>query len=108
MQTLIEQFQAFLANTKLNIPKFYENEKEKDPIAYVKFFTPDSSWTWWVTEWDGEDTFFGLVKGHETELGYFSLSELDEVRGPLGLYIEVDLHFPPTPLSQIQSEEEGK
>ena len=59
----------------------------------VKFFTPDSNWTWYATEFDGEDTFFGLVRGHETELGYFTLSELQSARGPLRMTIERDLHF---------------
>lgn len=59
----------------------------------VKFFSPDSSWTWYATEFDGDDTFFGLVCGLETEFGYFSLSELEKIRGPLGLPIERDLYF---------------
>ena len=36
--------------------------------------------------------FFGLVDGLEAELGYFWLSELTGVRGPLGLPIERDLY----------------
>ena len=68
----------------------------------VKFFTPDSYWTWYATEFDGTDTFFGLVDGQEQELGYFSLSELEDVRGPLGLPVERDLHFNPTPLSEVR------
>ena len=59
----------------------------------VKFFTPDSNWTWYATEFDGEDTFFGLVCGHETALGYFSLRELQSVKGPLGLKIERDRYY---------------
>lgn len=43
--------------------------------------------------------FFGLVIGHEPELGYFSVDELEQVRGRLGLPIERDLHFTPAPLS---------
>jgi len=35
------------------------------------------------------------------ELGYASLRQLKNVRGPLGLGIERDLYFKPTPLSQI-------
>jgi hypothetical protein len=46
--------------------------------------------------------FFGLVSGFEVELGYFSLSELQGARGPLGLPIERDLHFEPTSLRQLQ------
>jgi hypothetical protein len=70
-------------------------------IVRTKFFTPDSNWTWFATEFDGEDTFFGLVAGFEVEMGYFSLSELETVRGPWGLSIERDLWFEPRPLSQL-------
>ena len=83
------------------IPRLYATEKNNDPIAYVKLFTPDSSWTWYVTEYDPEERLcFGLVIGHERELGYFSLEELEEVKGPLGLKIERDLHWEPKPFSQ--------
>ena len=68
-----------------------------EAIAYVKFFSPYSGWTWFATEFDGEDTFFGLVIGHFTELGYFSLSELKS----LGWMIERDRFFTPTPISKL-------
>ncbi len=74
------------------LPALYANEEQGlDAKALVKFFTPDSSWTWYASEFDGEDVFFGLVTGHVAELGYFGLSELEEARGPLGLSIERDL-----------------
>ncbi len=73
-------------------------------VAYVKFFTPDSSWTWFATEFDSEDMFFGLVEGQEKELGYFSLSELQKARGPMGLAIERDLHWTPKTLEEIAPE----
>lgn len=66
-----------------------------DGTAYVKFFTPDAQWTWYATEFDGEDLFFGLVDGFDKEIGYFTLSELKTVRGALGLPIERDLHWTP-------------
>lgn len=84
------------------LPKLYATENVKDPIAQVKFFTPWSSWTWYATEYDGEDTFFGLVYGFERELGYSSLSELEKTRGPMGLRIERDLYFTPKPLSELR------
>ena len=34
-------------------------------IAYVKYFTPDAGWTFYATEFDGRDTFFGLVDGSD-------------------------------------------
>ena len=73
-------------------------------VAHVKFFTPDSNWTWYATEFDGQDTFFGLVDGHEKELGYFSLSELQAVRGPMGLAVERDLYWQPKTLKEIAPE----
>ena len=72
-----------------------------DALAHVKFFTPDSNWTWYASEFDGEDIFYGLVIGFEVEFGYFSLSELQSVHGPLGLPIERDLYFEPKPLRQL-------
>jgi hypothetical protein len=89
---------------KEDLPSLYANEdkSEDDTAVVVKFFTPDSYWTWYATEFDGTDTFFGLVDGQEQELGYFSLSELEDARGPLGLPVERDLHFNPTPLSEVR------
>jgi hypothetical protein len=87
------------------LPLLYSQDgKGGKAMAHVKFFTPDSNWTWLVTEFDGEDMFFGLVEGFEKELGYFSLSELENIRGPLGLPIERDLHFKPKPLEEIAPE----
>lgn len=86
------------------VPALYANEAVADPIVRVKFFTPDANWTWFVTEYDPEERLcFGLVEGIETELGYFSLAELESVKGPLGLKIERDLHFAPKPLSEVRS-----
>ncbi len=84
------------------LPPLYSAETEPDPLLRAKFFTPDSNWTWYVIEFDGQDLFFGLVVGFEAELGYFRLSELQEVRGPLGLPIERDLFFTPIPLSHVR------
>ena len=84
------------------LPKLYGQEKlAGDAVVYVKFFTPDSNWTWYATEFDGEDLFFGLVEGFEREFGYFSLRELESVRGPMGLAIERDLYWQPKKLKEI-------
>lgn len=64
-----------------------------DAPIVVKFFTPTSNWTWYATEFDGEDLFFGLVDGHAKEFGYFSLAELESMHGPYGVGIERDLYF---------------
>jgi hypothetical protein len=91
-------------------PIYGQDGKGAAAIVYAKFFTPSSSWSWYATEGEAildesgnevDFQFFGLVQGHCEELGYFNLRELEEVRGPMGLPIERDLHFTPTTLGQI-------
>lgn len=94
--------QLLTQEIKTKLPELYtQEEKGLDAVAQVKFFTPDGSWTWYATEFDGVDTFFGLVHGYDKELGYFSLSELEKARGHLGLPIERDLYFKPTQLYNL-------
>lgn len=89
---------------RAQLPPLYSGEGQGlEATALVKLFTPDSNWTWYATEFDGQDTFFGLVSGLEVELGYFSLSELEEARGPLGLPIERDKFFTPASLRELQA-----
>jgi hypothetical protein len=76
-------------------------EQSLNALAQVKCFTPDSNWTWYASVFDGEDLFFGLVIGFEMEFGYFSLKEMQEVRGPLGLPIERDLHYDPMTMKEL-------
>ena len=81
-----------------------QEDKGGDAVAYLKLFTPDAQWTWYGTEHDGQDLLFGLVSGLETELGYFRLSELKNVRGPFGLPVERDLYWEPKLLRKIAPE----
>ena len=85
------------------LPAMRETEGQgEEAIAQVKFFTPDSNWTWYGVEYDAEQRlFYGLVEGFDTEIGYFSLDELEEARGPMGLKIERDRFFDPTPLMNL-------
>lgn len=90
-------------NLAKKIPKLYDTEYEptEDKVAAVKFFHPVSGWAWYVIEYDGNDLCFGLVHGHETEFGYFSLAELSKVTDPLGLRIERDIFFRPTRVKEL-------
>ena len=86
-----------------SLPALYAQEEVADPVVHVKFFTPDTSWTWYATEGspEGDDfLFFGYVVGQDREWGYFALSELSATRGPFGLAIERDLYFTPGPFSR--------
>jgi hypothetical protein len=82
------------------LPLLYGTEgvpTDEKPII-VKFFTPWSNWTWFMTEYDPEKRiFFGFVHsglGPDCdEWGYTSLDELESLKGPFGLKVERDLHF---------------
>ena len=62
---------------KAQLPALGSTQGQQDPLVICKFFHPCSGWTWYVTEFDGDDLFFGLVNGNLPELGYFSLDELE-------------------------------
>ena len=97
MQLLTEELRA-------SLPPLYAQAGNKNPIVHAKFFTPDSSWTWFITEGSPEEDdfiFFGYVIGLEEEWGYVSLAELESVRGPLNLPIERDLYFEAGPWDEV-------
>lgn len=97
MQLLTDELRA-------QLPALYAQENEKDPMVYLKLFTPWAGWTWFITEGSQEEDdfiFFGFVIGQEKEWGYTSLRELESVRGPGGLTIERDLYFTPKRKSEI-------
>jgi len=81
-----------------------DGKPEGKVMVLAHYFT--GSWDWWATEYVPEERmFFGLVKGFEVELGYFSLDEMEanscNVR-PLG-GIERDLYWTPTTLAEVRT-----
>ena len=86
------------------IPDLYETERSLNPICQIKLFTPDSNFTWYIIEISKEDksTCYGFVKGFESELGYFSLKEIESIKGALGLGVERDISFKPTSLAIVR------
>lgn len=75
-----------------------EEQDDFDPFPVVKLFTPDGAATWLITEAyaEGEDLrLFGLMDPGlgDPALGYAMLSEIEGVRGRLGLPVERDLYF---------------
>lgn len=86
------------------LPALYAQDGKGDKAtAYVKFFYPLGHATWFATEYDPEQRlFFGwceLFPGCG-EYGYFSLDEMESVKGPLGLGVERDLNFDPKPVGE--------
>ena len=106
---------------RAGLPPLYSQEAlGLNALAIVKFFTPDSNWTWYASEGSPVDEngyydtdkpkvdfcLFGLVCGHEVELGYFLLRELETATGPRRMPIERDLHFRPEILTKLKNKHE--
>ena len=88
------------------LPALYANEEVEDPMVIAKFFALASNWTWFAMEFDGVDTFFGMVHGFEKELGYFSLKELQSLKLTMGGIdipaVERDINWIPRRLSELK------
>lgn len=85
-------------------PLLYGNEGKdvKDMPITAKFFTPWSNWSWYMTELDeGDNIAFGFTAGLDSELGYFSIKELEALQGPGGIKVERDLYFGRHSLSEV-------
>lgn len=58
-----------------------QDGKRGEALVLARFFTPASSYTWYMLEYDEEnDEAFGYIVGPEPEYGYFSVKELQEAR----------------------------
>ena len=40
---------------RASLPKLYAQDGTTNPIVHVKYFTPDSNWTWYATEGEAEE-----------------------------------------------------
>ena len=90
-----KQNQQLLANCQEQIINNNVGHSDIDFKPVVKLFTPDAQCTWLLTELGLDDIAFGLCDLGIgcPELGYVSMREIRELRGPLGLPVERDLHF---------------
>ena len=96
--------ELFPIEVRNNLPPLNAQEGARDPIVYIKFFTRNSGWAWYVTEGSSEDDdfiFFGFVVGEEMEWGQFALSELNEPCGPFGHLVQRDPDFKSARLSEV-------
>jgi len=83
---------------EITIPALYATEHLPlgQKIVRAKLSVPWSNWTWFVCEYDAEQHLgWGLVSGLEDEWGYFSIDEIEALRGPGGLTVERDLNLAP-------------
>jgi len=80
-------------------------EEITDPVVIAKFFNPVGAGTWYATEYNpNERMFFGYVSifgDWNDEWGSFSLLELEDSVGSIGLGIERDIYFDEQPISKV-------
>lgn len=49
-----------------------------NPVVIAKFFEPRTGWKWYLTAIE-DGLLFGFVTGLESEWGYFSIEDLEEI-----------------------------
>lgn len=104
------KLQQFKTALKLrNTPPLYGNENVKNPLVRVKLFDPCGSGSWFITEYsevapdECRELAYGYVTGlGEDEFGFMSIEELANVKGRMGIGLEVDCFFTPKPISKIK------
>lgn len=84
-------------NGRANAERMADDGDTHDFFPVVKLFMPDGAATWLLSEIDPDepDIAFGLCDlGFGCpELGSVRLSELESLRGRLGMPVERDMHF---------------
>ena len=79
-------------------PLYSQDGKGMDSDVLVKYFNPCGAGTWLITEAelqeDGDWLLFGYCHIQCFEWGYVLLSELQNLKLPLGVTIEHDLYIP--------------
>jgi len=92
--------ERLLQNGRLSQRFSAQGKGAPDFLPVVKLFTPDAGCTWLLTELDPDepDIAFGLCDLGMgcPETGSVRISELESVRGRLGLHVERDLSFTAT------------
>ena len=104
MKLLTKQIEAELIKAP------HDQPSAQTPVV-VKFFTPDAAASWFITEGEkldnGDWLLFGfadLGDREMAELGSVLLSQIESVRGGLGLKPERDMYYPDTTLADVLSE----
>jgi hypothetical protein len=87
------------------LPRLYETENKplKDKPIYLHFFIGGCDW--FISEYDGEDLFFGyaiLGDSRFGEWGYISFSELKKIRVPPGIEVDYEFFDPSLKASEIE------
>ena len=77
----------------------------RDTLVHARFFDPASSWQWYVIEFDGHETFFGLILSRRVAVaGQFTLTELSSIDAHPsedGPGIILDTEFQPKTVAEL-------
>jgi hypothetical protein len=91
----------FFPTKSARIPAIGATENVSDPIVREHYFV--GGFDWYLTEYDPETgEAFGLVKGFDTELGYFHLPEMEAVLAGGMFPVERDCYWDAVPLSTVR------
>ena len=72
--------------------KQYDEGSDMEQMVVAKYFDAMGDWKWFLMNMDKDgDYCWGIVKGHEVEMGSFSLDELKSMQPR----IQRDLYFEP-------------
>ena len=87
-------------------PLYSQDGRGDDAVASIKIFNPYGGQTYYLTEYDGRDTFFGVTDDGSggREYGYFSKRELEDARVNVWgsrLPLERDAYFRPTRVGKL-------
>lgn len=98
MKLITKQLEKELAK----YPLYSQDGKKDEAVVICKFFL--QGYTWYVLEAekiDDDYEFYGIIDGQCREYGYFTLSQLESVRGNWGLRVERDRIFKPTAVKDL-------
>lgn len=98
MKLITKQLEKELAK----YPLYSQDGKKDEAVVICKLFL--QGYTWYVLEADKVDDdyeFYGIIDSQEREYGYFTLSQLESVRGSWGLKVERDRSFKPVKVKEL-------
>jgi hypothetical protein len=83
---------------KKKAQKQFDDGSDMEQMVVAKYFDAMGGWKWFLMNMDkDEDYCWGIVKGHEVEMGSFSIKELQS----MSPRIQRDLYFEPVKASEI-------
>lgn len=99
---------------KADLPGIGSNPETplRETLVHIRFYDSSNRWNWYVLEYDGEVTFFGLVVSAAAVVaGRFTLTELENLNlddGPSKEQsIKRDIEFLPKTVGELAETEPG-